>query len=144
MHPVLEQSSPNERTQESLPGSEQRHAQRYPVTEGLFGFLRPEGSILGTVQDVSRSGFGLNYVILDGKEPPEGSAEPIEVKLFKLGHAYALSGLHCRLVYDRPLPKPWASVDSLTQNRRCGMQFLHLTEEQKAGLEELIREHTAA
>ncbi len=144
MHQEMHPADQTDQAQERSPGSEQRHAHRYPVTGDLFGFLQPEGSILGTVQDVSRTGFGLNYVILDGKEPPEGPAEPIEVRLFKLGHAYALSGLHCRLVYDRPLPKPWASVDSLTQNRRCGIQFLHLTEEQKAGLEELIREHTAA
>ena len=135
-------TSRHDPAQETRPGRERRASPRYPGTEDLYGYFRSEAPVLGTVHDVSRTGLGLQYILFDDKEPPQDTGEPLELKIFILGNTFTISGLKCRLAYDRPVSKPDASFDRLTRSRQCGIQFLDLTTEQEGVLEELIQKHT--
>jgi len=84
---------------------------------------------LGRIRDISRGGLAFEYVCSEG-----GREESSAIDIFLSGQGFYLPEIPCKVVYDFHMGADLPSISEF-QERRCGVEFGKLTEEQERKLE---------
>jgi hypothetical protein len=119
--------------------TEQRKHTRFLVQENVIAALRNRSTRIGQVKDISLGGLSFEHI-------DEGDSNPNhpERSIFLLAEDVHVSKIPCRVVYDIPVSEPIESPPLITRfkTRRCGVQFVTLSEDQKAQLAFLLKTDT--
>ena len=119
-------------------GAERRVNKRFRPKKLTYVALRPEFTKLGKVVDISAGGLCFNYM---AKAEQSRDAETVlEVDLFISGNGYYLPALACKRAHEVVLDQT-RTMDSGIHYRRCGVQFLDLTEEQRDQISQYLEAH---
>ncbi len=112
---------------------ERRKHKRFRVPKGIFTFLKPGYSKIGSVIDISSGGLAFRYI--DGEEPSSGT----NMDIFMFGDFFHMDNVPVRTISDIELVhgRPYVAVTV----RRCGVQFGELTDRQKMQLEQCIEKY---
>lgn len=105
---------------------ERRKEKRLPVEEGAFVFFGSKPTMSGKITDISRDGLGFSY--LASKCRTNAS---ITLTLISIPHSFRFESLRAKTVTDFKIPG-----GDLASERRCGVRFDQLNEDQKAEIEE--------
>ncbi|MBI9083785.1 MAG: PilZ domain-containing protein [Desulfobacterales bacterium] len=120
-------------------GVERRIDKRFCPKKLTYVALRPEFTKLGKVIDISVGGLCFNYM---AKSEQDGDASEIvlDVDLFISGNGYYLPSLSCKKVHEVVADPARAAAGGM-HNRRCGVQFLDLTDEQQGQIDQYLETH---
>jgi hypothetical protein len=125
---------------------ERRGSGRYKchTDKDAYVAVRPAFRTLGKVKDVSMSGIGFSYALLDDQEKPIKDEGSFSVDLFVSNNGFYLPKLKCRLAYDKFVPDRTPFKLQIPM-RQCGIRFDHdaLTDEQREKIELFLRDYTA-
>jgi hypothetical protein len=111
---------------------ERREGPRFAPKSLTYVVLGPHFGKLGKLIDIGHEGLTFHYVALK-----EGDEETTECYLFTHDKHFGLPNIPCRVVYDiREETVFWF------ENRRCGLRFGNLTDEQRTQLEAFITSYT--
>ena len=113
---------------------EQRKSKRFQAPKGTFVGIGPEFNKVGPLIDLSMTGLAFDYV--GTEETPKGSY----VDIFVTDGEFYMGNLPIKPMRDCQIVDKDPSASSTL--RRCGVEFDKLTDQQKAGLERFIQEHT--
>jgi len=96
-------------------------------------------SRVGRVKDISAGGLSFEYIL---SKWPDGDCTQVDI--FVSGCNKRISRIPCRLVYEIPVPLPdnVVSFSPDLRPKRCGIEFVGLTEEKIAEICTLIDEYT--
>jgi len=113
---------------------ERRRFTRFTVSKDVFVTFRPGFDRMGSATDISKGGIGFEYLAFDKPD----KLEQVEVDIFSRSHDFYISHVPCRVAYD-------TSDHSLflvhgAEVRRCGLQFVRLSEHQAASLSHIIHD----
>ena len=120
-------------------GAERRTNKRFRPQKLTYVALRPEFTKLGKVVDISVGGLCFSYMT-----QAENGAESelvLDVDLFISGNGYYLPSLACKKVHEVVIDQA-RTLDSGIHYRRCGVQFLDLTEKQRDQIGRYLEKHT--
>jgi len=84
---------------------------------------------LGKIRDISKGGLSFEYLWDDGSDKDSS-----EVDVFLAGNGFYLPKMPCEVVYDFQIGADLTS-NSTFHDRRCGVEFGNLTEEQEGMLQ---------
>ena len=120
---------------------ENRKFKRFVVKERGFVAFRPEFTKLGRIIDISRGGLGCEYFVY--KDFRDGDEEPLssEIDIFLSNNTFYASRIPCSVAYDIEIARNETTFAGITENRRCGVKFGKLREEQNRQLEVFIRNY---
>ncbi len=115
------------------PTQERRVHKRYEMNEGVFLVFLPDFDILGQVKNVCRGGVCFEYLgfCADTKH------REVTVDIFTRQVRLQLKRIPCKVVFDIRVP----DLPAFSRSRRCGMQFLELTQRQAATLHLLCNKY---
>jgi hypothetical protein len=115
---------------------EKRKHTRFLAQENVVAALRNRSTRIGQVKDISLGGLSFEHI-----DEGDLSLNHPERSLFLLVEDFHISRVPCRVVYDIPVREPIGSPPLLTQfeTRRCGIEFVTLSEDQKAQLALLLK-----
>ena len=113
---------------------EQRKSKRFQAPKGTLVGIGPEFNKVGPLIDLSMTGLAFHYV--GTQETPKGSY----VDIFMTDGEFYIGNLPIKPMMDCQIVDKDPSASSTL--RRCGVEFGKLTDQQKAGLERFIQEHT--
>jgi c-di-GMP-binding flagellar brake protein YcgR len=113
---------------------EQRKYVRFSVQDNTFAALGSEFEKVGKVNDISKNGLALSYLIESIKVGSDRSFSQVDI--FHSGNGFHLHKLLCKIVYDNQDPKSMKN-NSITK-RRCGLKFGKLSKSQSELLELFI------
>jgi len=125
-----------------LASDEQRKHKRF-VPEGLtFVVFMPDfQKKIGSIRDISRDGLGCNYLCpVDEESPVAERRQMVDILLF--GHSFYLSKIPCTPAHDEKENSGYESFMQNVVNRRCGLKFDQLTEEQEKQINFFLENHT--
>ncbi len=122
--------------------NERRRCVRLSANEDAFAFSGFRFSWVGAIKDISTGGLSFEHV---ADINPNGVPRQ-EVDLFISGSTFHLPDLPCSIVYDKPVPSQNKDYSFNTdfRNRRCGVQFGALTENQIMKINSFLEYHTKA
>ena len=115
--------------------TERRRHPRYPVQRGAVAFADTSINRLGHVEDIGMGGVAFRYMYFDD----EGESTNT-LNLYYPKYNFYLKRLPVRLITDIEEFNP--SQFKTVVMKRCGMQFLNLTPEQKKQIERFISLYT--
>ena len=120
-------------------GIERRIQDRFQPKDSTFVAFRPDFTKLGRVVDISIGGLCFQY--MDYGEPKlEGKTFGIDI--FKSNNGYYLSDISCKLVHEAEVGEGMTFLKDM-KNRRCGIQFKDLKQEQADMINEFLTKHTS-
>jgi hypothetical protein len=114
---------------------ERRKHKRFLVQEGVYALLKNNSSKLGQIENISRGGFALSYIV-DGEQLHE--AFKVDIFISKIGYCLRdvpskkISDLHI----DNKLPFSTFSI------RQARIQFNELNHSQLSQLDNFMRDYT--
>jgi c-di-GMP-binding flagellar brake protein YcgR len=108
---------------------ERRKEKRLKVEEGAFVFFGSKPTMSGKITDISRNGLGFSY--LASKRRTNAS---INLTLISIPHSFRFESLAAVTVTDFKIPG-----GDFASERRCGVRFDQLNEDQKAEIEEFAK-----
>ena len=117
---------------------ERRIAERYRAVDGALAALSPVYGRVGQIQNISLNGLAFRYIAEDSPMPALNPTVTLQI-LFA-GEGVWIEGIPAKWVADIDLP-PDRSFSGIPL-RQTSVQFLNLTDAQKARLEEFIRRFT--
>ncbi len=119
--------------------TEMRRYVRYRTSDQVFAALGDRFSRVGRVQDISAGGLAFEYIV--DQFPSENLTR---IDIFVTSNNLHISKIPCRLVYEIivPLPKNIISLSATLRPKRCGIQFVGLTNEQLKQVYALIDKYT--
>ena len=119
---------------------ERRKYTRYIVQSDTYAAFGSHFTKVGRTKDISIGGLAFEYI----NHSEEEDQHPFKVSIFLTDNKFFLWNVPCRLIYD--LSKDSSSENqesnSLFVQRRCGLQFSHINEDQKLSLEYFFNHHT--
>jgi hypothetical protein len=115
--------------------AERRNFKRFLADDRAFACLRPRFEKLGKIRDISKGGLSFEYLWDDGSD-----VDPSEVDIFLAGNGFYLPKMPCKVVYDFQIGADLTS-NSTFHDRRCGVEFGILTEEQEGMLQSFFDNH---
>ena len=123
------------------PSDEQRKHKRF-VPKGLaFVVFRPDFRKIGPIKNISRGGLGCSYLCpVDEGIPVAESRQMVDILLS--GNSFYISKIPCSPVYDDMENNGQESFMQDVVNRRCGLKFDQLTEEQEKQINFFLENHT--
>ena len=126
-----------------MPAShEQRQYERLEPSQGsAFVVFRPEFSKIGPINDISRGGLGFTYLSPANNEVPAAET-PYIIDIIASNNTFYLSNIPCSLVYDAEADKDQFTLMPDLVNKRCGLKFDQLTEEQEKQINLFLERHT--
>lgn len=116
---------------------EQRKYARFSVQANTFAAVRNGFEKVGKVNDISKHGAALSYLTENIKTGLD--IDFSEVDIFLSGNKFYLHKVPCKIVYDIQDPK---SIKYGIIKRRCGLNFIKLTESQTELLEFFLKNYT--
>jgi len=117
-------------------GYDQRQHTRFLPTDNAFAALGSEYTIVGNIKDISKGGIAFSYITDENQylEPSQ------KIEIFLFGNNFNLSEMPCTIVYDTTARV--FKTDRQFINKRCGVQFGVLTENQSGQLGYFIENYT--
>lgn len=121
--------------------TEKRRYVRYRTSDDVFAALGNKFSKVGRVQDISIGGLSFEYIL---EQWPSDDVSCIDI--FVTSNNLHVSRIPCRLVYEIIVPPPRniISLSPCLRPKRCGVEFVALTEEQIKKIHRLIDKFTIA
>jgi hypothetical protein len=118
---------------------DKRTSKRHIPVGNVYAALGRDCEKMGKLIDISWGGLAFEYMSNENKR-----TAPAYVNIFKVGEVFNLYNLPCKFVYDIPISPPCDDIQSLkhSHNRRCGIQFNMLQEEDKVQLTMFLELHT--
>ena len=113
-----------------------RKYERYSAREGAIVALKPQSNILGQMIDIGVGGLSFQYI--ESHEPPGYSNELV---ILVASQRFFLDKVPFKTVSDIEIENN-ISFSSI-QMRRCSVEFVRLSLEQAASIQNFIIEHTA-
>ncbi len=110
---------------------ERRLDKRFAVRNGIVAFPRSSTVAIGTIIDISRGGISIRYT---PTEEQNGTSPDIDILL--TDHNFYITGIPVTAISDCKLENKISF--SYIYERRCGMQFGELTDNQLNQLNELL------
>lgn len=128
-------------------GAERRKSPRYRCRDDKEAFvaLRPSFKKVGKVKDVSVTGLGFQYTLMDEQEEPLSFGERnVSIDLFVSNNGFYLPDLKCQLAYDRA-NEPLSPFSFHVKFRQSGLEFdfAQMSDEQKEMIKLFLRDYTA-
>lgn len=123
--------------------NERRKFSRYAPADEKQAYVavRPLFRKIGALKDVSLSGLGFRYALLNGQKPLVDKSAPVKIDFFVSNNGFYLPKVNCRLAYDRYVenasPTGWG-----VQYCHCGLEFDEITEEQKKQIKVFLEKYT--
>lgn len=114
---------------------ERRIHQRFKVLENVFICFNKYSKIIGQVKDLCASGLSCRYL-----SDKKLAMPAFDATLYSADLDFCVKGLTCKLISDHETRKEYAT--SRTSLRRCGVEFVALTEEQQTRIEHFIQRYT--
>lgn len=123
------------------PRENRRKSDRYQTVDRAYALLKPHGSRLGEVRDVSRGGISFDYVDILGYTENGLKPGKLTLDIVVMSESLYLSKLPCRIVHESTLEPdaPYSSQGLITRTRRCGVKFENLEEEHTRCLDRFIQ-----
>lgn len=113
---------------------ERRGYKRVRVRDNIYITFSSKYYRIGKVVDISVTGVSFEYLALNSHD----QEECVEVDIFSNARGLYISRIPCRVVYDIRCDN-YQSLIGL-ENRRCGLAFRALTEQQSSGLVSIINQ----
>jgi len=113
-----------------------RKYERYSAREGAIVALKPQSNILGQMIDIGMGGLSFQYI--ESHEPPGYSNELV---ILIAGQRFFLDKVTFKFISDIEIENN-ISFSSI-QMRRCSVEFVRLSLEQAASIQNFILKHTA-
>ena len=121
---------------------EQRQYERFEPSQGsAFVVFRPEFSKIGPINDISRGGLGFSYLHPADNEVPAADTSHI-IDIIVSPNSFHITNIPCSLVYDAEADKDQFTLMPDLVNKRCGLKFDQLTEEQEKQINLFLEKHT--
>jgi len=118
--------------------TERRITKRFRAVDGALAALSPESGRVGQIQNISQKGLAFRYIADDSPEANlNGTAK---VQIMFAGRGVWLDGIAVKWIADVEIPTQ--SSFSGIPLRQTSLQFIALTDEQKARLTDYIRRFT--
>ena len=119
--------------------SERRKEGRCLPYDDTFAAVGPNFNKVGKTIDISLGGLALEYVTFD-----DSILLNTQVDVFMTGHKFHLYKVPCRVIYDIEIQAPPVNSHNVKtfSTKRCGIQFLQLSEQDRAQLEFFIETYT--
>ncbi|MCE5333802.1 MAG: PilZ domain-containing protein [Desulfobacteraceae bacterium] len=115
------------------PAQERRIHKRFQMQEGVFLVFLPDFDVLGQVKNVSNGGVCFEYLGFAS----QNKFNDICIDIFTRQVRLQLKRLPCRIVFDIRVP----DLPTFSRSRRCGLQFLELTQKQTITLQQLCKKY---
>ena len=115
--------------------TERRHYKRYQVQNGIVAFPMSASVIIGTIIDISRGGLAVRYA-----SETQKVTDNIDIDILLADQNYYMTKIPIHTVTDFELIN--TAPFSLTNQRRCGVQFGELSSNQENQLEDILLNHT--
>lgn len=110
--------------------AEQRRHRRFPVRNGVIAVPRSSSANIGKVIDISRKGLAVRY------EGEQGwLQDSSEIDLLVVDSKYYLARIPIETTADFETP---SSSSIAKKERRCGVQFKNLSDQQAIAIEQFI------
>lgn len=119
--------------------SERREKKRFRPKKMTFVAFKPQFVKLGKVLDISEGGLCFQYLAKDD----HGGDTAVQADIFMSDNGYYLPDVTCKMVWDTEAEEKMTFPIGF-QSRRCGLQFVKLTQDQRDKLEFYLQEHTAS
>jgi hypothetical protein len=128
-----QQSELQGRLLETMEKTNRRKHQRSPVRAGAIAAL--SDTKLGSIADISSGGLAFRYIGFDHEDDDFCITESPQVSIVNNG-GFAMHNVSCKIIAVDIFPpnNPFSSVRSM----QCRLQFIRLTQQQKAQLEYFI------
>jgi hypothetical protein len=110
---------------------EQRKHVRLTPKVHAFTVMRPDFIIVGRVKDISRNGLAFDYLAYEDKMIDVCWSE---MDFFIPNSDFCIMQMPCEIIYDIDIGRDVETFIILFTNRRCGVRFRELTEEQEERL----------
>jgi len=112
------------------------------MPKGLaFVVFRPDFRKIGPIRDISMGGLGCSYLCpVDEGSPVAESPQMVDILLS--GNSFYISKIPCTMVHDVRENSGQESFMHNVVNRRCGLKFDQLTEEQEKQINFFLENHT--
>ena len=110
---------------------EQRKYNRLKPKVHAFAVMRPDFVIVGRVKDISRNGLAFDYLAHENKTVDIYGSE---MDFFIPNSDFCIMQIPCEIIYDIGTGKDVDTFIILFTNRRCGVKFRDLSDEQEAKL----------
>jgi hypothetical protein len=125
-------------------GVERRKNVRYLLKDDLIASLHNEKGKVGKVKDISMGGLSLEYI--EPVNEKRSNQESLESNLHLWIDDFSLSRVSCRIIYDTPVQliqsSEYMKYPLNSKNRRCGVQFQTLSDDQNRQLALFLETHT--
>ena len=108
--------------------TERRKHKRLKVEDGAFLFFGSDPAMSGKVLDVSKKGIGFTYL----------ASKPRTTKSIDLTLISTLRNFRCSGILGRTASDIQMGKNTINGERRCGIQFEQITEEQASEIEDFI------
>jgi len=118
--------------------TERRIAKRFRAVDGALAALSPESGRVGQIQNISQKGLAFRYIADDSPEATLNGT--VKVQIMFAGKGVWLDGIAVKWIADVALPTN--SSFSGIPLRQTSLQFIALTDDQKARLKDYIHQFT--
>lgn len=118
---------------------EKRKYPRFSPQGNAFAALGRGYDKVGRIKNIGLGGLAFDYISAAGTD---GDFSHIDI--FLIGDVFHLYGIACEIVYDIKQLVPYKEIESIkpSHTRRCGIQFVALTEDDTTQLNFFLESHT--
>ena len=124
-----------------LASHELRKHERFKPKSLVFVVFGPEFSRIGSIINISRAGLEFHYLCPADNEGPTAETFQI-IDIIASGNSFYLSKIPCTLVHDAKINSHQLTFMHDLVNRRCGLKFDPLTEQQEKQINLFLDKHT--
>jgi hypothetical protein len=117
---------------------EQRKYVRFSVQDNTFAALGSEFEKVGKVNDISKNGLALSYLIESIKVGSDRDFSKVDI--FLSGNRFHLQRVPCKIVYDIQDSK--SNKNDSIMKHRCGLHFGKLNKSQSELLDLFLKKYT--
>ncbi len=123
--------------QKNTSGKKFRKHSRFSAQEDAFIIL---GNKVAKIMNISRGGLAFEYLSENDK-----NEEDSQLDIFLSENGYHISGIPCKVVYDKPVSRPYIyqTFSQAFTARQCGVQFGKLSRKKSVQLYSFLKNHTA-
>lgn len=126
-----------------LAPAEKREHKRFVPEGSAFVVFRPDFRRVGPITDISKGGLGCSYLSpVDEGRPAAETSQSRQIDILISNNGFHLSNIPCNTIYDVNPDIDQESFLPNLVNRRCGLKFDQLTEEQEGQINFFLQNHT--
>ena len=119
--------------------TDRRISERYRAVDGALAAMNPTAGRVGQIHNISLTGLAFRYI---AEEPSVSTPDrTVTLQILFAGEGVWLEGIPAKWVADFDIP-PSSTFSGIPLRQTC-VQFLELTDQQKARLKEFIHRFTS-